>query len=52
MRYALLLVGLVVISLAIVVVPSGDTPCMRWDGWRFEKMWPRPAGCAEVNEGG
>jgi len=40
-------VVLVLLALAIVMFPHllGDKPCMEWDSWKFEQVWPRPDWC-------
>src|SRR5690606_31006222 len=38
-----ILLGLVFVGVFLLLV--GTDPCVEWDGWRFETIWPRPEHC-------
>lgn len=44
---------IMLVAAAIVLFPHllGDKPCMEWNGWRFEQIWPRPDWCVPPNLG-
>lgn len=33
------------VFVGVLLILDGTEPCMEWDGWRFETIWPRPEHC-------
>ena len=38
-----ILLGLVFVGVFLLLL--GTDPCVEWNGWHFETIWPKPAHC-------
>lgn len=43
------LVTLICIAI-VLLVGIGNEPCMEFDGWRWERIWPKPPHCQSSAE--